>query len=732
MPKIPTFQTQARPTSEVSSTTATVSVPLTQTLGSALKPVTDAVVQHRIQEKNFENKTEALKLENEALLEFTDTLDRASRLDNKDQAFELVKTESERIKNTFSNRASNKYVQTLFNNSFYGEVQKGIFKVNSRVSTNILQSLDNEVSVKKNRLLTQAYLDKDPLAFQLVGSELKELYENNFKGRIDVDDYNKLIQNIPSELEIFEANQMITENPSQALKDLKDKNKFINIDLNERDKLIREAKSSLLPQVKDEILNIEAAGKNGDIIPYDDDLIKDVLSTEDYNKFKRGYEIILQTADDIKKINQSTDQTAAKVIREKDYSGLTYIEKEEIENALIDAQSSKKEDLAKDPVSFLYRTDDEVERLIKEYDADQNPESKSKKKLELTNILVEKQKKLGQDDTLIRVMGSAESNQFVSNYMIADENEKINMLKSLEVDFGDYSSNALAQLTANGLPVTAELSLIFDNPTLTKKFMSFDSEEKKKNLDQYLKDQGASKQIDIRNAIQEGIQEFENVVMIANQFDTSVAFNKLSDIKDTLTYYAANEMLVNGQNEKKAIESAINLIKGNFDVEETYFVPRKYNGKNLSDNHVEKFKEKLDIVQTYYIDEYNPDLFKSTFEDDDKELSQEMKYQIKNNGAWINSADGSGVVFGIQFDDGSFGLLSKTIVDADTGEEMSVPLKINFDDISYTVPYSSIAIDPKIREKTEMQEPRGSYGSYYSESIQKKIINSDEKILGKR
>ena len=732
MPKIPIFQTEGRITAEVGSVKSNVQVPLSQTLGTALAPATQAIVQHRVQEKNFENKTEALKLENEALLQFTDTLDRASRLDNKDQAFELIKTESERIKNNFSNKASNKYVQTMFNNNFYGEVQKGIFKVNSAVSTNILQSLDNEVGIKKNRLLTQAYLDKDPLAFQLIGSELKKLYEDNFKGRIDVDEYNRLIQNIPSELEVFQANQMITENPSQALKDLKDKNKFINIDLNERDKLIREAKSSLLPQVKDEILNIEAAGKNGDIIPYDDDLIKDVLSTEDYNKFKRGYEIILQTADDIKKINQSTDQTAAKVIREKDYSGLTYIEKEEIENALIDAQSSKKEDLAKDPVSFLYRTDDEVERLIKEYDADQNPESKSKKKLELTNILVEKQKKLGQDDTLIRVMGSAESNQFVSNYMIADENEKINMLKSLEVDFGDYSSNALAQLTANGLPVTAELSLIFDNPTLTKKFMSFDSEEKKKNLDQYLKDQGASKQIDIRNAIQEGIQEFENVVMIANQFDTSVAFNKLSDIKDTLTYYAANEMLVNGQNEKKAIESAINLIKGNFDVEETYFVPRKYNGKNLSDNHVEKFKEKLDIVQTYYIDEYNPDLFKSTFEDDDKELSQEMKYQIKNNGAWINSADGSGVVFGIQFDDGSFGLLSKTIIDQDTGEEMSVPLKINFDDISYTVPYSSIKIDPRIVEKTEMQEPRGSYGSYYSESIQKKIINSDKNILGKR
>ncbi len=149
MPKIPTFTTQARPTAEVASVQGDVRVPLTQTIGTALAPVTKTIVDHRIKEKNFENKTEALKLENEALLEFTDTLDRAGRLDNKDQAFDLIKTESERIKNDYSNRASNKYVQTMFNNNFYGEVQKGIFKTNTRVSTNIIQSLDNQVSIKK-------------------------------------------------------------------------------------------------------------------------------------------------------------------------------------------------------------------------------------------------------------------------------------------------------------------------------------------------------------------------------------------------------------------------------------------------------------------------------------------------------------------------------------------------------------------------------------------------------
>ena len=271
MPKIPTFTTQARPTAEVASIKANIQIPLSQTLGTALSPITKAITEHRVQEKNFENKTEALKLENEALLEFTDTLQRASRLDNKDQAFELVRSESERIKNTFGSRASNKIVQTTFNNNFLSEVQKGIFKVDTRVSGNIIQSLDNQVSVKKNRLLTQAYLDKDPLAFQLIGSELQKLYEENFKGRIDVDQYDKLIQGIPSELETFEANQLITDNPEQALKDLRNKDKFSNLSLDKRIELERDALDALKPKLKENMQNYLVALEDGKTIPYNID-----------------------------------------------------------------------------------------------------------------------------------------------------------------------------------------------------------------------------------------------------------------------------------------------------------------------------------------------------------------------------------------------------------------------------------------------------------------------------
>ena len=226
MPKIPTFTTQARPTAESPSIQSTTQIPLSQTIGNALAPVTKAVEQHAINEKNLENKSEALSLENKALLELTDVFDKASKLDNKDKAFNIVQSESKIIQEKYSNLASNNAVKNTFDNNFLSEIQKGIFKVNNRVSTNIIQTLDNEVNVKKNRLLTAAYVDKDPLAVKTIQTDLELLYEQTYKGRIDVDEYNKLIQGIPGEMQVYEASKLISTSPRTAYTDLINKNPF--------------------------------------------------------------------------------------------------------------------------------------------------------------------------------------------------------------------------------------------------------------------------------------------------------------------------------------------------------------------------------------------------------------------------------------------------------------------------------------------------------------------------
>ena len=48
MPKLPTFQAD-QTISQQTGTTTNVQIPLTQTLGTALKPVTDLVVKQKIQ-----------------------------------------------------------------------------------------------------------------------------------------------------------------------------------------------------------------------------------------------------------------------------------------------------------------------------------------------------------------------------------------------------------------------------------------------------------------------------------------------------------------------------------------------------------------------------------------------------------------------------------------------------------------------------------------------------------
>ena len=65
MPKIPTFTSEARITEQAASVKSNLQIPLSQTIGTALAPLTEAVVAHGIREKNLENKSETLQLENQ-------------------------------------------------------------------------------------------------------------------------------------------------------------------------------------------------------------------------------------------------------------------------------------------------------------------------------------------------------------------------------------------------------------------------------------------------------------------------------------------------------------------------------------------------------------------------------------------------------------------------------------------------------------------------------------------
>jgi len=723
MPKIPTFTTQARPTAEAPSIQSRTQIPLSQTIGTALAPITKAVAQHAVNEKNLENKSEALSLENKALLELTDVFDKASRLDNKDEAFNIVQNESKIIQETYSNRASNNSVKSSFNNNFLAEVQKGIFKVNNRVSTNIIQTLDNEVSVKRNRLLTAAYVDKDPLALNLIQTDLETLYEQTYKGRIDTDEYNKLIQGIPGEIQIFEVSQLISSNPRQAYSDLMNKDKFVNLDLNKRVSLISEVKSVLIPEIKDEYKNLVAAAAFGKDVPFDIKFAKEILPPRTFNNMMKEYSNVKDTVADVKILNTTSNknlsQTLDNMLSKREQSK-TFIEYQKEKKILVEAVNARNEAMASDPVFFLNATNDNIKVLSDELQNENNPDLKLQKKKALTEIYVETQLNMGQPPYQIKVMSNSEASGFVEQYVNGDQNMRIAMLQNLDAEFGDYNSNAMLQLTNAGLPVTAELSSFFNNPKLTERFLSFDSKDEQDRLKQYAKDNNITFN-DVRKSIRDNLSEFEDVVMRGSRFNTSVALDKMDNIVDVLSYYALNEMVA-GESQGSAEKNAYNLINNSFEIQDTFFVPLVYNGKSITSS-ADFIVEKANLIKDFYIEDFGAVAFESVDEDvTDIELNEAMKDQLKNFGEWRNSADGTGIVYGIVFNDGSFGPVKNQ-----EGEYLS----FNFDNTSLTIPGTDKEMDLDIRTKSQQLQPRRGYPAV-SESVSKLQANKGSEIIGKR
>ena len=723
MPKIPTFTTEARPTVEAPSIQSTTQIPLSQTIGTALAPVTKAVAQHAINEKNLENKSEALSLENKALLELTDVFDKASRLDNKDEAFNIVQNESKIIQETYSNRASNNSVKSSFNNNFLAEVQKGIFKVNNRVSTNIIQTLDNEVLVKRNRLLTAAYVDKDPLALSLIQTDLETLYEQTYKGRIDTDEYNKLVQGIPGEIQIFEVSQLISSNPRQAYSDLMNKDKFVDLDLNKRVSLISEVKSVLIPEIKDEYKNLVAAAAFGKDVPFDIKFAKEILPPRTFNNMMKEYSNVKDTVADVKILNTTSNKNLSETLDNmlsKREQSKTFIEYQKEKKILVEAVNARNEAMASDPVFFLNATNDNIKVLSEELQNENNPDLKLQKKKALTEIYVETQLNMGQPPYQIKVMSNSEASGFVEQYVNGDQNMRIAMLQNLDAEFGDYNSNAMLQLTNAGLPVTAELSSFFNNPKLTERFLSFDSKDEQDRLKQYAKDNNITFN-DVRKSIRDNLSEFEDVVMRGSRFNTSVALDKMDNIVDVLSYYALNEMVA-GESQGSAEKNAYNLINNSFDIQDTFFVPLVYNGKSITSS-ADFIVEKANLIKDFYVEDFGAVAFESVDEDvTDIELNEAMKDQLKNFGEWRNSADGTGIVYGIVFNDGSFGPVKNQ-----EGEYLS----FNFDNTSLTIPGTDKEIDLDIRTKSQQLQPRRGYPAV-SESVSKLQANKGSEIIGKR
>jgi GH24 family phage-related lysozyme (muramidase) len=205
---------------------------------------------------------------------------------------------------------------------------------------------------------------------------------------------------------------------------------------------------------------------------------------------------------------------------------------------------------------------------------------------------------------------------------------------------------------------------------------------------------------DVKNSIatNSDFQELEIIIRRNNNIESSVAAKQVEEVKNVLAYYAINERFTNVKfDNDSAIESAVNAFTSKFEIEETYFIPKNYDGKPLTfyGTTVNSVKDKADLIQQEYIEEFGAVAFKSTdpFNQGitEEEMSEKHKRMMRTSGEWRNTADGSGLVFGIVLDGDQFA----PVVNANNQE-----LRFNFNDGSYNLPGTDIVMNiNKLRVK---------------------------------
>jgi len=694
MPKIPTFTTEARPTAEVSSVQSNLQIPL-NTVAGALKPLTDAVVKYKTAEQNASNKTEALELENQAVIKLNDVSQEIStKFTNSNDANKALMEKSKAIRDEFANKASNDRVKTLFTNSYLLEEQKKIYSVDNKVYNNLINKRSVASSIKEQNLLTEAIYGNNELAKKSLPNDLKLLYENDYlDGLMTVKDYETKNASIPNLIATFEVQKDMTKDPVQTYVNL-DEGKYKGLFIEDREQLKREAALEAKPILKENMINYIAALEDGKDIGINEAAIKSIYGEKVFNDFK-------ETQNNTKKV--SVFKTAifnSKIGDEQSILDMfelksgNYAQDKQYKEKVKDFISQKNELIEKDAATLILSHNAIVRDNFDAYNAETNKDAKQLLFKKYINSVVQAQEDMNIDSTLIKVLPVSFAQKVVMDYNSQPVENKIGYLQDLEKKYGKQYGRVLNELTAQGLPVTAKLVSYFNDENFAILATSIDSKEERARLDDFLKTKPLLSFGDINESVGDKLEDFRNAVMFSNKMNTTKANDELGDIQNVITYIAINKMSA-GMKESKAIEEATNYITNNFVVENTYFIPKNYNNDRLSPKHIEFIQDKIHYIKKHHLQDFDMMPFKSKKKNiSDKELNDEMLEQAKDNGVWINSGDGNGLVFAIEFADGSLGLVQNK-----KGEL----LQVNFDDDSYKLPTTDIDMD--IRNPNEELPP---------------------------
>ena len=709
MAKIPTFTSQGELTTQTGSVQSNIQMGLDQNLASALSPITKKIVDYKVKEKNVQNKTEALELENQAIVELNGYVQEASNYKDADAANQYLMEKSKILRTKYANKASNSNVKTLFSNNYLLEEQKKVYAVDNAVHKNLINSRLLLSNAKEERVLSDAlYSEDNTLALSTLETDLTAIYKSDFDdGIINIAEYESRVADIPNKIDYFKAKKDSINDPVGTFEKLS-KGEYENLTIKTRENLLKEIRLEAVPILKENMKNYIIGLENGIDVNVNKEAIKEVFGTKAYTDFLETEQNTIRVGETKSVLMNSKIGDEQAILDGFNLDSGNLAQDLEYKQKLINALADKNKLIEEDAATLIIQSNKTVQGYYTEYQNEPEGENKQRLFKKYMNSVVQAQIDMGIDGSLIKAVPESFAKNLVKDYQSQDPQGKIAYLRGLEEQYGEQYGLLLNQLTANELPVTAKLVSYLGDENVAIQIMSIDTKEEKEILDAFIKKSDLNKN-EIEREVFDAMKELRDVVTYSNKMNTTRANKEMNDIEEIITYVAIN-MMSSGTKQKDAVKKATDYVMTKFKFagadsmigdgdQNTYFIPKIYNNDTLSNGQMNLIERKATAIKENHLEDFDMFSFQSENPDiNDQELNEEMLAQAKENGVWVNNADGSGIVFAIPFADGSLAL-----VENKKGEL----LELKFDDGSHLLPTTNIRIELEIYEtnKEEDQTP---------------------------
>ena len=177
MPKIPTFTAQARPTAEAAGVTSNIKIPLTQTVGAALRPLGKAAEDYYIKEKEIEFQVQAGELDADATVEVFNAAEQAELKNTPQEGIDYFNQQFESIQNKYKAKAPNKNVGDLFSINFSKNKSTYVNNILTKTRNNLVTTRVSQVEQKVKSKIAAAISSGNNFQFDILAKSIEEDYQ---------------------------------------------------------------------------------------------------------------------------------------------------------------------------------------------------------------------------------------------------------------------------------------------------------------------------------------------------------------------------------------------------------------------------------------------------------------------------------------------------------------------------------------------------------------------------